>query len=88
MADSSSLLERVGGCSSPNNPFCLLGEPTTMNYGRTSRGELLHLLSVLMSGGSNEASFTFIPLCFTSQMFRLFDCSTNKTQDLYNKMSN
>ena len=83
MADSSSLLERVGGCSSPNNPFCHLGEPTTMNfwtcvkgkeriglysagfYGRTSRGELLHLLSVLMSGGSNDASFTFIPLCFT-----------------------
>jgi hypothetical protein len=31
MADSSGLFERVCGCSSPNNPFCLIEESTTIN---------------------------------------------------------
>ena len=71
MADSSSLLERVGGCSSPNNPFCLLGEPTTMNFWTCVKGkERIGLYSAGFMDERREVSFCiYFPCwCLVDQM--------------------
>jgi hypothetical protein len=60
MADSSGLIDRVGDCSSPNNMFCILEEPTRTNVPTCVKGkEGIGLYSAGFMDESRAFSFYF-----------------------------